>query len=133
MIVAGTDVLIDGLRGRDPGRSRLAVERATGRRATTAITVLELMGGARERRERESVERLLAALTILAVDTASAQRLRPFASSSKRGEGTRDGRLPYRGHLPVALGVLLTRNREHFERVPGLALATMPPPGSRTQ
>lgn len=124
MIVADTDVLIDALRGHEPGRRRLEIELGTGRLATTAVTAFELLSGCRTARESERVETLLAALRILALDEAASRS----AADVRRGLE--------RVGTPLALAdclvagtclahdaILLTRNRKHFERVPGLVLA----------
>ena len=72
MIVADSDVLIDALRGHEPGLGRITLELGTGRLATTSISVFELRSGAKSKRERAKVEALLAALTVLPLDTAAA-------------------------------------------------------------
>ena len=131
MIVADTDVLIDSLRGRDPGRSRIAIELATGRLATTAITVFELVTGTRQRGERESVERLLAALTILPLDPPAARRaaaIRIEVEATGKGLATADYLIA--GICLSRSALLLTRNRQHFECVPGLALSALEPSGT---
>ncbi len=80
MIVADSDVLIDALRGRQPGADRIALELRAGALATTAITVFELLSGARAKSVKDPVERLLAALIVLPFDEAAAR-----AAAGRRG------------------------------------------------
>ena len=125
MIVADSDVLIDALRGKDPARSRVALELDTGALATTCITVFELESGARSPREREKVSALLSALTILPLDSvAAADAAEARRTSEVRGDpiGTADYLIA--GICRSRAAILLTRNRKHFERVPGLKLGT---------
>src|SRR6266545_2687377 len=97
MIVADSDVLIDFLRGRGEGARRVAIELETRSFATTAITSFEIRSGARTARQKRAVEILLEAMTVL-----------PFGPEEAR----------------IAVdGILLTRNRKHFERIKGLRLS----------
>lgn len=126
MIVADSDVLIDALRGREPARSRIVLEISGGGLATTAVSAFELLSGAREPGEQEKVEALLAPLRILPlaeeVARAAAEVHRDLA---RRGEpiGTADCLIA--GICLANDAVLLTGNRKHFERVPGLHLGTL--------
>lgn len=125
MIVADTDVLIDALRGKG-AHGRMRLEIATGQLATTAISVFELWSGARSAEEHDKIERLLQALTILQVDEAAAgeaARVRRDLESKGTPIGTADYLIA--GVCLVRGGLLLTRNREHFERVPGLTLGKL--------
>ena len=124
MIVADTDVLIDGLRGKDPGKSRLAVELSTGRLATTTITVFELTSGARSPSEREKVDTLLAALTILPLDIPAARTAAQVRSDlESRGLGLAMADYLIAGICLSRSAILMTRNRAHFDRVKGLAVS----------
>jgi tRNA(fMet)-specific endonuclease VapC len=126
MIIADTDVLIDFLRGRSPAAERVALELTTRSFGTTAITAFELRSGSRSTRQQRAVDELLAALPILpltAAEAAIAARLRLELEDRGEGIGMAD-------YLIAAVclskrGILLTRNRKHFERVPQLALATL--------
>jgi predicted nucleic acid-binding protein len=123
MIVADSDVLIDALRGREPARERIALELKAGGLATTAVTVFELRSGARSAAEERKVEQLLAALTVLGLDSeaaAEAARIR----RALEAEGQKIGMADYliAGICIARSAVLLTNNRKHFERVPGLRL-----------
>ena len=125
MIVADSDVLIDALRGVEPMRSRVEVELRTQSFGTTVVTVFELLSGAVTARERERVEALFAAMRILRLDDAAARaaaELRRELTQAGQGLATADYLIA--GICLSQSAMLLTRNRKHFERVPGLALAT---------
>jgi tRNA(fMet)-specific endonuclease VapC len=128
MIVADTDVLIDALRGREPVASRIALELRSGGLATTAVSVFELLSGAKSPEEQEKVERLLVALTVLGFDRAAGEAAAE-ARGQLEGEGRGIGLADYliAGVCLARDAVLLTRNREHFERIPGLTLGRLDP------
>lgn len=124
MIVADTDALIDFLRGREPLADRVDRELSTGALATTAVTAFELRSGARSEQESEVVDTLLGALQLLPLDAAAASR----AAEVRRGleaDGQPIGMADclIAGVCLARSAILLTRNRDHFERVPDLALA----------
>jgi tRNA(fMet)-specific endonuclease VapC len=126
VIVADTDVLIDALRGRDPAKSRIAIELRAGSLATTVVNAFELLSGARESRERTKVETLLGALSFLSLDQAAART----AASLRRELESRGAGIGMADYLIAAIclernAILLTRNRSHFERVPDLVLGTL--------
>ena len=124
MIIADSDVLIDALRGKDPGKGRIAIELQTGRLATTSVSVFELRSGAKTLRERATVDALLDALTVLPFDAAAADAaasIRRELESSGKGLAMADYLIA--GICVSRSGILLTRNRAHFERVPGLLLS----------
>jgi predicted nucleic acid-binding protein len=123
VILADTDVLIDALRGREPSRSRIAEALERGALATTTITAFELTSGARSEKQETSITDLLAGLAVLPFDSEaarSASRIRRALEAEGRTIGMADyliAGITTSRDLP-----LLTRNRKHFERVPGLAL-----------
>ncbi len=124
MIVADTDVLID-LLGRGAAQ-RVALEIEAGALATTAITRFELLSGAKGRRQLRAVEDLLAALPTLSLDADTADeaaRLRRGLEAERRGIATADSLIA--GIVLRHQAILLTRNRRHLERVPGLVLAQL--------
>jgi tRNA(fMet)-specific endonuclease VapC len=128
MIVADTDVLIDALRGRKPAVARVELEIKLGSLVTTAVNAFELLSGGRTPRERRAVEALLGALPILPLDEASAQAaavVRHALEQAGQGIGMADYLIA--GVCLARSAMLLTRNRAHFSRVPGLALATLDP------
>lgn len=107
MILADTDVLIDYLAGIDPVRGQIWAYAEVDRLQTSAITCFELLSGATKGRRGEAIRGLLAALPVLPLDRDAAVGM---------GDSLIAGiALTY--DLP-----LFTRNRKHFERVPGLKL-----------
>ena len=123
MIVADTDVLIDALRGRQPATSRLVAGLRDGTLATTAVSAFELLSGARTAQEVDAIDTLLAALPILPFD----ERASRAAGASRRGLETAGQTIGLGDYLIAGVCLsrgasLLTRNRKHFERIPGLIL-----------
>lgn len=124
MIIADTDVLIDFLRGRGGAARRVALELETRPFGTTAITAFELRSGARTSNQRRGIDTLLAAMTLLSFGPEEARvaaDLRQRLESQGQSIGMAD-------YMIAAVciandGVLLTRNRKHFERVEGLKLS----------
>jgi len=128
MMVADTDVLVDYLRGAAPYAERIELEIKTGHLATTAITAFELRQGARSSRQQSAVALLLDALTILPLDAAGADN----AATARRMLLERGADIGMADSLIAGTviahgGVLLTRNRKHFERVEGLKLGVAYP------
>lgn len=123
MIVADTDVLIDALRGRAPAARRIDVELEAGGLATTAVSAFELRSGARSAEAADAIETLLAAMTIVPFDERAAERA-AFVRRELESGGNAIGMADYMiaGTCLAHSAILLTRNRRHFERVPGLAL-----------
>jgi len=123
VIVADTDVLIDFLAGQEPAAARVALELEQGELHTTAITRFELLAGARGDRQRRSVLKLLAAVSPLALDAAAADRAAVVRRDlEKKGAAIGMADSLIAGIVLEARGILLTRNRAHFERVDGLTL-----------
>jgi tRNA(fMet)-specific endonuclease VapC len=123
MIIADTDVLIDYLAGRGEAD---AVETflARGGIQTTVITRFELLSGAKHKRHLSRLTQLLAAIPSLPLDDAaadSASEIRRFLERSGHPIGMADSLIA--GIVTSNGGALLTRNRGHFERVPGLRIA----------
>lgn len=126
MILADTDVLIDALRGRDPGRARVATALEEGALGTTSISAFELRSGARSEPQAAAIADLLDALQIVPFDREAANaaaRIRRELESSGQTIGMGD-------YLIAGIAVsrslpLLTRNRKHFERVPGILLVEL--------
>ena len=124
MILADSDVLIDALRGRDPGKSRIAVELQTGRLATTSVSVFELRSGAKSPHERGKVDALLGALAVFPFDAPAADAAASIRLElESRGLGLAMADYLIAGICVSRSAILLTRNRAHFERVPGLVLS----------
>ncbi len=126
MIIADTDVLIDFLAGQEPAAARIALELEQGDLHTTAVTRFEMLAGARTDRQRRGILKLLAALATLPLDAAAADRAATVRRDvEKRGApiGMADSFIA--GIVLEAGGLLLTRNRAHFERVEELALGRL--------
>jgi tRNA(fMet)-specific endonuclease VapC len=126
LIVADTDVLIDFLAGREPVASRVAVELESRSFGTTVITRFEMLAGARDQTAERLLHRLLDPLTTLPLDRAGSDR----AAALRRALDQRGQTIGMADSLIAGIvlehdGILLTRNRKHFERVNGLRLATL--------
>jgi tRNA(fMet)-specific endonuclease VapC len=123
VFIADTDVLIDFLRGAGEAE-RVSMELNTGRLCVTAITAFELWAGAKNPQQSAMVESLIAALTILPLDSSSTKRAAEvYRSLSQTGMtiGMADSLI-----AGIALdrdAILITRNRKHYQRVPGLKLS----------
>ena len=125
-MITDTDVLIDFLQGDQPASERIALELGHGQLATTAISRFELLAGARTKRQQAIVEQLLAALPCLPLEAQSADRAAEVRRTLERqGLSIGMGDSLIAGIVLAHRGVLLTRNRRHFERVPSLALGSV--------
>ncbi|OFW36961.1 MAG: hypothetical protein A3J28_03095 [Acidobacteria bacterium RIFCSPLOWO2_12_FULL_60_22] len=126
MIVADTDVLIDFLAGRNPGAEHVALELARGLLRTTAVTRFELLSGARNTRQENTIRQLLAAIPTLSLDQPAADlaaRVRRNLQKAGESVGMADSLIA--GIVLLHGATLLTRNRRHFERVSGLRLVAL--------
>jgi tRNA(fMet)-specific endonuclease VapC len=126
VIVADTDVLIDALRGRDPMARRVAEAVEAGTLATTVLSSFELLSGSREPTERERVEDLLAAVELLPLDPEAAA----IAAGLRRDLEARGETIGLADYLIAGICLsrsasLMTRNRGHFDRIPGLRFALL--------
>lgn len=104
---------------------RIALELRHGGLATTAVTRFELLAGARSDRQRAAVTDLLGALATLPLDEPAADRaaeLRWGLDAVGQPIGMADSLIA--GIVLARDGLLLTRNRRPFERVPGSRLST---------
>jgi predicted nucleic acid-binding protein len=123
MTIADTDVLVDYLAGKGEAS---AVERLLrlGALRTTVISRFELLSGARSPRQLALLVQLLGAVPALELDEAAADaasEIRRSLERSGHGIGMADSLIA--GIVTRNGGALLTRNRRHFERVPGMTLA----------
>lgn len=127
MTVADTDVLIDFLRGAEPGAGAITLFLQRGSSlATAAVSRFELLAGARPGRQHDAVNALLAALTTLPLDAEAANRaaeVRRALEAKGNSIGMADSLIA--GIVLTRGGRLLTRNHRHFDRVPDL-LVTAP-------
>ncbi len=126
MIIADTDVLIDFLRGRGGAAKRVALELETRSFGTTAITAFELRSGAHTPNQRKGIDTLLDAMTLLSFGAEEA-RIAADLRQQLESQGQAIGMADYMiAAVCIANdGVLLTRNRKHFERVEGLKLSAV--------
>lgn len=122
LVVVDSDLLIDFLRGRGVGVALVRELIADRRLRVTAVTAFELAVGSDFHPRRNEILRLLRSRT-LPLDTGGALRAAEVASAL-RGSGNDIGfadclqaGICLRWELPFA-----TRNRRHFDRVPGLRL-----------
>jgi len=123
MMVAHSDVLIEFLRGRSPWAGRMKLEIETGHLATTVISSFELLGGVNNAADQERVSRLLAGLTVLGVTPEASERAAVVRRAlDEHGLGIAMADCLIAGICLVTGGVLLTRNQDHFSRVPDLKL-----------
>jgi len=127
MRVIDTDVLIDALHSRGTVGAQLATAIERGTAATTVVSAFELLAGAKSSSHRNRVEKLLGALAVLPLDEAAGRR-----AADVRRELENEG-VPIGMADCLIAGVclsaslpLVTRNREHFGRVRGLVLDTLP-------
>jgi len=126
VILADTDVLIDFLAGKDPGRSAVATALADGNLQTTAISRFELLSGARTRAEHHRLRVFLDALPCIPLGPEESDRAAAIAVDlSSRGEGVDTADTLIAGIALVHGGGLLTRNTRHFARIPGLRFAPL--------
>ncbi len=122
MTIADTDVLIDYLSGKGEAD---AVEQLLLRGAirTTVISRFELLSGAKNAKQLARLLQLLEVVPSLGLDDASADAAAEIRRSLERAGnsiGMADSLIA--GIVTTNGGVLLTRNRRHFERVPGIRL-----------
>ncbi|MDG6991455.1 MAG: type II toxin-antitoxin system VapC family toxin [Nitrososphaerota archaeon] len=122
-IALDTDVLIEHLRDKGGGLVGALEERAE--LATTVVNAFELYHGAYRSKQTaknlSAVKNLLSALTLLGMDDVSAERSGEALANLEREGKPIDPRDLFVGCAAVRNGyALMTNNRKHFERVPGL-------------
>ncbi|MGA3258292.1 MAG: type II toxin-antitoxin system VapC family toxin [Bryobacteraceae bacterium] len=123
MTIADTDVLIGYLAGKGEAD---AVERLLrhGALRTTVISRFELLSGAKNAKQLARLVQLLEAVPSLGLDDAAADAASEIRRSLERSGnpiGMADSLIA--GIVTANGGTLLTRNRRHFERIPGMKLA----------
>ena len=121
-----TDILVDTLRGARNAGPRLEVAANLGILYTSSVTVFELECGALAKDERLKIQRLLAYFDVVSLDHASAVEAGAI-DRKLRAAGIRlDARDTMIAGTALAYSMeLVTRNRRHFERVPGLILSDL--------
>lgn len=125
MRLLDTDVCIEMLRGNTDvvDRRRESVDRV----ATTSMTAGELYYGAAKseapQSNRKVVDEFLATLEIHGIDRAAARTFGELkATLERRGEGLADADLLIASVALVRGAIVVTGNRSHYERIPGVEL-----------
>jgi predicted nucleic acid-binding protein len=122
-VLLDTDVVIDFFTGREPMASEVARLLAERRACLSAVSAFELRAGIVGAKRLAAIATLLAAVEVIPFDGPEAERAAAFYTALKA-----EGRLIGNADLLIAATAvehgwpLLTRNVEHFGRVPGLAL-----------
>jgi predicted nucleic acid-binding protein len=116
-------VLIDALRGFGAVNEQLEQEALAGDLSTTAISVYELERGAVGSGDRDRTLRLLSQFEVLPLDGPASSA----AAAIDRHLALTGGRLDTRDTLIAGIALsrgmaIVTRNRRHFDRVPGLVV-----------
>ncbi|HEV2283658.1 MAG TPA: type II toxin-antitoxin system VapC family toxin [bacterium] len=124
-VVCDTDALIDYFAGSGPLAPAVRGLLETGALAVTTITLFELACGARTPDKQADIRRLAGTARVLDVTPSAAWE------AARVWRGLRDTGRPLNTADVLIAGCclaeglsLLTRNAEHFSRVPGLLLAT---------
>ena len=126
-MIADTDVLIDYVNDAEPAASAVAAALRRDDLVTTVITRFELLRGAARARRPGPLRTLVERLDALPLKTAAADRAAALSRElEERGEPLDRADCLVAGIALVAGEILLTRNRRHFARVPGLRLAPLP-------
>jgi tRNA(fMet)-specific endonuclease VapC len=123
MTIADTDVLIDYLAGKGEAEAVARLLRC-GTLRTTVISRFELLSSAKNPKQLARLVELLGAAPSLGLDDAAADAASEIRRSLERSGnsiGMADSLIA--GIVTSNGGTLLTRNRRHFERVPGMRLA----------
>jgi predicted nucleic acid-binding protein len=132
MKAADTTLLFDLLKGKEPAFAAVKRSKDLGGLATTEVNTYEVVRGIQRKkpeRAREAIlkfESLLQRMTVFAVDRKSAMRSGAiWADLSAKGIEVE--------HFDVLIGgtclangvtTIITENKRHFERIPGLKVET---------
>lgn len=128
-ICIDTDVIVDYLRGREPGRSAFTKWRKKAETSITSITAFELLLGAnlsskRERRITE-VENLLDQQNVLSFTRESAKKAAEKGAELRaKGKSIEIRDLFNASMCLIKKMPLLTRNIAHYERIKELKVLT---------
>ena len=122
-MIADSDVLIDTLRGVEPSASRIRRAIASDDLEITVISVFEILGGIRNEADRERAEALLDGAVVYALDLgASAEAADVDRKLRAQGLRLATGDTLIAGIALSHGQSLLTRNKRHFDRIPGLVV-----------
>ena len=123
MILADTDVLIDYLADVRPVADQILGYIESDNLKTSAISSFELLSGAVEGPRGDAARKLVAELDVLPLDRNAAERAaRVRRQLQAAGQPIGMGDSLIAGIALAHDAPLFTRNRKHFERVPGLKL-----------
>jgi len=127
-ICVDTDVLIDFLKKKEPGARAYEQWRNRGAIVVTAITAFELLFGARhsdkrQKRYEEARSLIEQQQRVLPFDKSAANKASEIGTELKRlGKGIEIRDL-FNASICISQNIpMLTRNRDHYERVSGLEL-----------
>lgn len=126
-MIADTDVLIDYVNNAEPAASVVAAALRRRELVTTVISRFELQRGAARARRPGPLQNLITLLDALPLNAAAADRAAAVGRDlEQRGETFDRVDCLIAGIALVNREALLTRNRSHFGRVPGLRLMPLP-------
>lgn len=122
-VVVDTDVVIDFFSGKEPSAGKVADLVARGVLELTSVTVFELYAGILGRKRLEQIDGIVSLARVLPLDTDSGvAAVGIYNDLKKAGQliGVQD--ILIAGICLAAKRPLLTRNTEHFSRIPNLEL-----------
>ena len=116
-----TDVMVDVSRA---NRDAAAYVDGLNDPAISIVTAQELIVGARDKRDLESIDSLVSAFPIVHMDTAIGQRAYQLLKRYAKSDGLRTFDSLIAATALERACVLVSRNRKHFAMIDGLQLAT---------
>lgn len=128
-ICVDTDIIVDYLRGREPGKSAFTHWREKAESFITSITAFELLLGALVSSERErriiEVESLLDQHEILAFDRYEAKKAAEKGAELRVKGAVVEIRDLFNASICLSKKIpILTRNKAHYERITELVVKT---------
>ncbi len=125
-ICVDTDILIDFLKKKEPGSRAYEHWRSKASVGTTSITVFELLLGAKQasfKRHEEAKNLVEQQTSIYPFDKSAADAASELGAELKRQGRQIEIRDLFIASICISRGIpLLTRNKDHFQRVPALKL-----------
>ena len=125
-IIVDTDVIIDYLKKRHPGAGLLKKAYLKYSVHVTSITVYELLYGVQKSGKENLINRLLKYVTVVPFDDAAAKKAAAIHYALKSNGmdiGVKDSFIA--GICDAHNMPLLTRNIDHFKRIPSIKLITI--------